>query len=262
MKIATFNVNSIRARKDLVIRWIDEKIELDVLCLQEIKCEEKNFPYKDFEKLGFECAVFGQKAYNGVAILSKLGFDDVKKGFGNEKFDKEKRFIQTKINGINIINVYAPRGEGEKHTFKLDFFNYLKNYVKSNFDLKKDDLIIVGDMNIARDDIDVWEPELLRGTLGFMNDEREVFEDFLNIGLIDSYRELHPKEHGFTWWDYRNRAFWRNEGMRIDYILTSPPLFKKIKSIDVDLWTRKRRKPIPSDHAPVVIKISTQPINS
>lgn len=254
MTIATFNVNSIRARKDLVIRWLTEKIDLDILCLQELKCEEKDFPYKDFEKLGFECAVFGQKAYNGVAILSKFGFDDIKKGFKNEKFDKEKRFIQAKINGINIINIYAPHGDldGEKHIFKLEFFKYLKNYIKENFDLEKDDLAVVGDMNVARNDIDVWEPELLRGTIGFMDDEREVFEDFLKPGLIDTYRKLHPKEHGFTWWDYKNAAFWRDEGMRIDYILTSPPLFKKIKSIDVDLWTRKRRKPTPSDHAPVV----------
>ena len=256
MKIATFNVNSIRARKDLIIKWLTEKIDLEILCLQEIKCEDKDFPYKDFEAIGYECVVFGQKAYNGVAILSKIGFDEVKKGFGDEKFDKEKRFIQAKIKDKNILNVYAPRGslEGERHIFKLEFFNFLKEYIQKNFDLEKDDLAVVGDMNIARENIDVWDSELLRGSIGFMDDEREKFEDFLKIGLIDLYRSVHPKKSGFTWWDYKNGAFWKNMGMRIDYILTSPTLFKKAKSIDIDLWTRKRRKPIPSDHAPLVAK--------
>lgn len=258
MKIATFNVNSIRARKDLIIRWLTEKIELDVLCIQELKCEEKDFPFKDFENIGYRCEVFGQKAYNGVAICSKLEFEEAKKGFGDDFWDKEKRFIQAKIAGVNILNVYAPHGdiEGERHIYKLNFFKYLKEYIDKNFDLKKDKVLVVGDMNVARSDIDVWEPELLRGTIGFMDDEREAFEDFLSVGLIDLYRKFHPDSHGFTWWDYRNAAVWRDEGMRIDYILSSPPIEKLCKSIDVDMWTRRRRSPTPSDHAPLVAEFN------
>ena len=254
MKIATFNVNSIRARKDLIIRWLNEKVEIDVLCFQELKCEELNFPFSDFEKLGFKCAVSGQKAYNGVAICSKFGFKDIQKGFVNKYWDKEKRFIRAKIEGIDILNVYAPHGdiEGKRHIYKLKFYKFLKEYVKKNFDIKKDKFAIVGDMNIARKEIDVYKPEQLVGTIGFMDDEREVFEEFLSIGLVDLYRKFHPNTQGFTWWDYRNAAVWRDEGMRIDYILTAPALAKKCKWIDVDMWTRRRRSPTPSDHAPLV----------
>jgi len=256
MKIATFNVNSIRARKDLIIKWLTQKIELDVLCLQELKCIDKEFPYEDFEKIGFKCEVFGQKAYNGVAICSKFDFENVQKGFNNEFWDQEKRFIRAKIKGIDILNIYAPHGdiEGERHLYKLNFFKFLKEYISKNFDLKNDQICVVGDMNVARDDIDVWDSELLRGTIGFMDDEREVFEDFLKVGLIDTFRKLHPKSHGFTWWDYRNAAIWRDLGMRIDYILTSTKLFEKLESVEVDLWTRRRRSPTPSDHAPVIAK--------
>ncbi|WP_281950625.1 exodeoxyribonuclease III [Nitrosophilus kaiyonis] len=258
MTIATFNVNSIRARKDLIIRWLTEKVDIDVLCFQEIKCEEKNFPFKDFNDIGYECEVYGQKAYNGVAICSKLGFENIQKGFNNEKFDQEKRFIRAKISGIDIMNVYAPHGdiEGPKHTYKLEFYKFLKDYIKNSFDLENDLFCVVGDMNIAREDIDVWEPEILRGTIGFMDDEREAFEDFLSIGLIDLYRKFHPESHGFTWWDYMSGAVWRDEGMRIDYILSSKQLSAKCESIDVDMWTRRRRKPTPSDHAPVVAKFN------
>ncbi len=254
MKIATFNVNSIRARKELVIRWLTEKIELDVLCLQELKCEDNNFPFEDFEKLGFMCEVYGQKAYNGVAICSKLGFENVQKGFGDDYWDREKRFIRAKIKGVDILNVYVPHGdiEGDRHAYKLEFYRHLKEYILNNFDINADKIALLGDMNVARDEIDVWEPELLRGTVGFMDDERKSFEELLSIGLVDLYRKFHPKKHGFTWWDYRNAAVWRDEGMRIDYILTSPALTLNSKNIEVDMWTRRRRKPTPSDHAPVV----------
>ena len=254
MKIATFNVNSINARKDLIIRWLTEKNPIDVLCFQEIKCEEQKFPLQDFQNIGYECAIFGQKAYNGVAICSKLGFEEIQKGFGDPFWDEQKRFLRAKIAGIDIINIYAPHGDlaGEKHTYKLQFFKYLKEYIGSRYDLSTDDLLLVGDLNVARDDIDVWAPDLLRGTVDFMDDEREAFEDFLSVGLHDLYRECHPEEHGFTWWDYMTAAVWRDEGMRIDYILASDPMKERCEEIYVDMWTRRRRSPKPSDHAPIV----------
>ncbi len=257
MKIATFNVNSIKARLELVKRWLTEKNPIDVLCLQEIKCTDENFPYDDFAALGYECAVFGQKAYNGVAICSKFGFEEVHKGFGDPMWDEQKRFIRARIQGIEICNVYAPHGDvdGERHIYKLNFFAHLANYISSNFDLSKDSVVVLGDMNVAREDIDVWDAELLRGTIGFMEDEREAFEKFLSIGLIDLFRACHPEEKQFTWWDYKGGAVWKDLGMRIDYILGSAPIKKRCEEIVVDMWTRRRRSPTPSDHAPVVMTL-------
>ena len=255
LTLATFNVNSIKARKELLIRWLTEKVNIDVLCLQELKCEEKNFPFEDFEKLGYQCAVNGQKTYNGVAICSKLPMKNIQKGLNSEKFDTQKRVIKADIKDITLYNIYAPHGgeEGsEKHLYKLEFFKFLKEYIKTNHDLENEKVCILGDLNVARDDIDVYDPELLRGVIDFMDDEREVFEDFLSIGLIDLFREKYPDKHGFTWWDYKTAAVFRDEGMRIDYILASPPLAEKLIDIKVDMWTRYRHKPTPSDHAPVV----------
>ncbi len=254
MKIATFNVNSINARLQLVKRWLMEKNPVDVLCMQEIKCEEERFPFKDFEELGYECAVFGQKAYNGVAICSKLGFEEVQKGFGDPFWDEQKRFLYAKIKGVDICNVYAPHGDldGEKHVYKLQFFKKLKEWIQERFDLASHKVAVVGDLNVARDEIDVWEPELLAGTIGFMDDEREALKDLLSIGLVDLFRQCHPDMRQFTWWDYKNAAVWRDEGMRIDYILASEPLRKVCKEVYVDMWPRRRRSPTPSDHAPVV----------
>ena len=254
MKVATFNVNSINARIDLIRRWLEEKNPVDVLCMQEIKCEEHKFPFGVFEELGYRCAVYGQKGYNGVAICSKLGFEEVQKGFGDPFWDEQKRFIKARIKGVDICNVYAPHGDldGPKHSYKLTFFDYLRQYIQERYDLARDLMLLVGDLNLAREDKDVWAPELLRGSVDFMDDEREAFEKLISIGLHDLFRECHPNEHGFTWWDYMTAAIWRDEGMRIDYILASDPMKERCKEIVVDLWTRRRRSPKPSDHAPVV----------
>ncbi len=260
MKIATFNVNSINARLALIRRWLSEKNPIDVLCMQEIKCEEQKFPFADFQELGYTCAVFGQKAYNGVAICSKYPFEEVHKGFGDSFWDEQKRFMHVKVQGITICNVYAPHGDidGEKHTYKLEFFKFLRTYLQKNFDLHSEPIAVVGDMNVARSEIDVWDAQLLRGTIGFMDDERKSFEELLEIGLIDLFRDCHKESKQFTWWDYKNGAIWRDLGMRIDYILTSLPLRKRCEAIEVDMWPRKRRSPTPSDHAPLVARFTDQ----
>jgi len=261
LTLATFNVNSIKARKDLIIRWLEEKVKIDVLCFQEIKCEERNFPFEEFEKLGYECAVFGQKAYNGVAICSKYPMSDIQKGFGDERFDLQKRMIKAKIKDIIVYNVYAPHGgeEGsEKHRYKLEFFEYLREFIKQKHDLENEKISIVGDLNVAREDIDVYDPVFFQGKTDFMDDEREIFEKFLDIGLIDLFRYAHPLKRGFTWWDYRTAGVFRDEGMRIDYILASSSLSEQLKDIKVDMWTRKRRKPTPSDHAPLIADFLTK----
>ena len=255
MKVCTFNVNSIRARKDLIIKWLEHRNnDIDILCFQEIKVEDKDFPYKDFEDLGFYCYVYGQKGYNGVAILSKKELTNVQKGFGDEYLDQQKRVISGEFEDINIINVYAPHGDlrgGDKYYYKLDWYDKFISFLKQNYN-PKDKIIIVGDFNIAREDIDVYDPELLKDSIGTMPEEREKLQELLDWGLVDTFRFLYPGKQQFTWWDYIGGAIWRDEGMRIDYIFCTTPLLPHLKDVEVDLWTRRRRTPKPSDHAPVI----------
>ncbi|MDQ7082915.1 MAG: exodeoxyribonuclease III [Aquificota bacterium] len=196
MKIATYNVNSIRARKDLVLSWL-EREPVDVLCLQELKQEEKNFPYEDFERLGYRCEVFAQKTYNGVCICTRLPMENVRKGFGDEYFDQQKRIISAVIEGITVINVYAPHGDvrgTEKFYYKLEFYERLLSYLKENYS-PEEPICMVGDFNVAREDIDVYDPEMLRGYHRQpMKEEREAFERILSWGFIDSLQIPLPRQ--------------------------------------------------------------------
>ncbi len=258
MKVATYNVNSIKARKDLLFQWL-ERQPVDVLCLQELKQEEKNFPFEEFRARGYECEVFSQKAYNGVCICSKLPIEEVRKGFGDEYFDRQKRIITGRIEGIWFVNVYAPHGDlrgTEKFYYKLEFYERLLQFLKENFS-PNDPVCMVGDFNVAREDIDVFDPELLKDTIGTMKEEREAFERIIEWGFIDAFRYLYPDKVQFTWWDYIGGMIWKDKGMRIDYILITEPLKDKLRDVFVDLWPRKRRKPKPSDHAPVIGVLET-----
>ncbi|WP_029521262.1 exodeoxyribonuclease III [Persephonella sp. IF05-L8] len=255
MKVCTFNVNSIRTRKDLIIRWLTEKEkDIDILCFQEIKVEDDKFPYKDFEQLGYKAVVYGQKGYNGVATLSRKDFVEVKKGLRDEYFDQQKRILSTKIGDIWVINVYAPHGDlrgGDKYYYKLDWYKRFRQFLDENFS-PEDKIIALGDFNIAIEDIDVYDPELLADSIGTMPEEREAFKNILDFGFVDTFRYLYPDKQQFTWWDYIGGAIWKNEGMRIDYILATKPLIPHLKDVYVDLWPRRRRTPKPSDHAPVI----------
>jgi len=258
MKICTWNVNSIKARKVLVLEWLKhQNNDIEVLCFQEIKTVEKDFPFEDFEKLGFTCHVSGQKSYNGVAICTRIPATLVNKGFGDKDYDEQKRIIQVKTNETNLINIYAPHG-GERGTEKFDYkqnwYRRLIAFLKDNYS-PQDPVLILGDFNVAHRDIDVYSPEELVDSIGTLTEERAVFEELLNWGLIDIYRHFYPERKQFTWWDYIGGAIWKDEGMRIDYILGTEPLLEKIKRIEVDLWPRKRKKPTPSDHTPLIIEL-------
>ena len=253
MKVATYNVNSIRARKELLFQWL-ERQPVDILCLQELKQEEKNFPFEEFSGLGYGCEVFSQKAYNGVCVCSKFPMEEVRKGFGDEFFDQQKRIITVRIEGIWFINVYAPHGDlrgTEKFYYKLEFYDRLLQFLKENFS-PQEPICMVGDFNVAREDMDVFDPELLRDTIGTMREEREALERIIGWGFTDAFRYLYPDRVQFTWWDYIGGMIWKDKGMRIDYIFITEPLKGKLRDVFVDLWPRKRRKPKPSDHAPVV----------
>ncbi len=258
MKICSYNVNSIKARKDLVLQWLDHRAhDIDVLCLQELKTEDAGFPAEDFEKLGFECHLFGQKAYNGVAILTKIGPKKLLKGYNDEVWDSQKRLIRAKIQGIHVLNVYAPHGDiqgTEKFEYKQRWYENFRGFLTANF-AAKDPLLVVGDFNVAHRDIDVYSPEVLADSIGTMPEERGAFDRLLDWGLVDAFRRLYPEKRQFTWWDYIGGAIWKDQGMRIDYALATGALMKKIKSVELDLWPRKRQKPTPSDHAPLIVDI-------
>jgi exodeoxyribonuclease-3 len=255
LKICTFNVNSIRSRKKLIINWLEHRNkDIDVLCFQELKVIEEDFPYEDFEKSGYKCEVFGQKAYNGVAICSKVPLENQKRGFGDERWDEQKRLVSARVGEINIINVYAPHGDlrgTDKFHYKLDWYEKFLSHLKENYS-PDEKIVIVGDFNVAVEDRDVYDVEVLRDVIGTMEEERKAFKELLSWGLVDAFRALYPEKQQFTWWDYIGGAIWKDEGMRIDYILCTKPQVDKLKDVEVDLWPRRRRTPTPSDHTSLI----------
>ena len=180
--------------------------------------------------------------------------DEVRKGFGDPIFDEQKRVISAKIEGVWFINVYAPHGDvrgTDKFYYKLEFYDRLIRFLEENFS-PEEPLCLLGDLNVARDDADVFDPNLLQDTVGTMREEREALERLLGWGFIDAFRYLYPDKTQFTWWDYIGGMVWKNMGMRIDYILITKALKDSLVDVYVDMRLRKRRKPKPSDHAPLV----------
>jgi exodeoxyribonuclease-3 len=254
MKICTWNVNSVKARINNVISFLKNE-EIDIALLQETKCIEENFPNMEFEDLGYNIAVLGQKSYNGVAILSKYPIDEVTKHIPN--FDDEQaRYIEALISlddkAIRVASVYVPNGNqigSEKFEYKMNFFDALKTHLMdlSEYD---EELIIGGDFNVALNDIDVYDPASLDGTVCYHKDERAKMRAITNNGYIDSYRALNQDKQEYTWWDYRSGAWQYNKGMRIDYMLLNPLCFDKLENVYIATDTRGEKKA--SDHAPVI----------
>ena len=258
IRVCTFNLNSIRARKDLITAWLNYRNnDLDVLCFQETKVVDRDFPYDSFERLGYHCEVYGQKSYNGVAICSRFPLKNVMKGFDDDYWDDQKRIICAKVEGIDLINAYAPHGDlrgTDKYHQKLKWYSKLLSFLKESYS-SEEKLMVMGDFNVAREDLDVYDPEATKDGIGTMAEERDALQRILDWGLIDSFRYVHPEKQQFTWWDYIGGAIWKNEGMRLDYVLCTRPLLERIHRVEVDLWARTRRKPKPSDHAPVIIEL-------
>lgn len=258
MKICSFNVNSIRARKDLILEWLAHRNnDIDVLCLQELKTIDEGFPAEDFENLGYKCLVYGQKAYNGVAVCTKITPDAALKGFGEENLDEQKRLISVKIEDLHILNIYAPRGglpTEDKFKYKQQWYKSLMELLDARFK-PEEALVLLGDFNVAFKDIDVYSPTEVEGAIGVLPEERAAFQRLLNWRLTDGFRHLYPDKIQFTWWDYIGGAIWKDQGLRLDYILLTENLLKRLKNIEVDLWPRKRSKPTPSDHAPLIAEL-------
>ncbi len=252
MKVATWNVNSVRVRLPLVLSWLQESA-VNCLGMQEIKVEEEFYPYSAFKEAGYHCSVHGQKAYNGVAVCSEETPQKVIKGWPDGE-DDERRVITAFFKDFTVVNVYVPRGGErgtERHAYKIYFLTKLKVFLTENFS-PSDPLIVLGDFNVARSELDVYDPTIWKGRPGFMDDEREALEELLSFGLYDLFREKNPDVQKFTWFDIETGAFSKHRGLRIDYIFVTEPLLKACVECDVDYEARKRKgNLLPSDHAPV-----------
>lgn len=253
MLIASWNVNSIRARADTVLAWL-ERTGCDVLCMQETKVVDDEFPRDEFARLGYSVAIAGQPTYNGVAIASRLPLSDVRVGFVGEPEDSEKRMLSARVAGLRVLCVYVPNGknvDSQAFRYKLAWLERLR--MNLNQYVSENELLLAGDFNIAREDRDVFDPDKMRGQLHFHPDEHRALNHVLEYGLCDSLRLFDQAPGRYTWWDYRAGAFRRDRGLRIDYIFVSKAL--AARCIDATIDREERARPKPSDHAPLIVKI-------
>ncbi len=251
MKIATWNVNSINVRLEQLLSWL-ATTETDVVCLQETKCVDENFPLEAIQMAGYHAAFMGQKSYNGVAILSKHEITDVDRNFPNDAEDAPKRMIAGTINGVRIVNTYIPNGTElwtDKFTFKLDWLQRLRKYFDETCDVDGN-VLLCGDFNVAPEELDVWNVKAWQGKLHFSKPERAAIHHVKQWGFVDIFRQINGDLQEFSWWNYREGAFPRNHGLRIDHIWTSKNLAEKCVGCWIDKTPRGWERP--SDHTPVV----------
>ena len=249
MKIASWNVNSLKVRLPHLIAWLEEQ-QPDVLCLQELKLEDHNFPVAEIAAAGYQTAFSGQKTYNGVALLSRHPIEQV--CLGNPHFpDEQKRLIAGTVNGTRIICAYMPNGQAvasDKYEYKLRWLDGLIAWVGDELGTH-DQLALCGDYNIAPDDRDVHDPKSWAGQILCSEPERNAFQRLIGLGMADSFRLFEQAEKTFSWWDYRMLGFQKNKGLRIDHILLSNTLASRCTAAGIDRAPRKLERP--SDHAPV-----------
>ena len=259
MKIATWNVNSLKVRLPQVVDWLSAN-QPDVLCLQETKLQDKDFPLAEINDCGYQALFSGQKTYNGVAILSKQVATEVSiglPGFPDEYpvGHEQKRVLSATIDGVRVVCVYIPNGqsvESDKYHYKLAWLEALTNWLKLELQ-RFPKMVLLGDFNIAPDDRDVYDPKAWEGQVLCSAPEREAFERLLALGLTDSFRLFERAEKTYSWWDYRMNAFRRNLGMRIDHILLSQALVPHCTASVIDKEPRRHERP--SDHAPALVTI-------
>jgi exodeoxyribonuclease-3 len=266
MRIATWNVNSVRTRLDQVVAWL-EQTQPDVLCLQETKVADALFPHAAFEALGYATAISGQKAYNGVAILSRLPLEDVRIGFEAllpddpeaQQLSEQKRVISALIDGVRVLNLYVPNGSAlnsEKYPYKLAWLGCLRRYLAAQ-DQQGDPLCMVGDFNIGPDARDLPDPERQNGGIMASEPERRALAEALADRLSDVFRVFEPESGHWSWWDYRSGAWDRDQGWRIDHIYLCDQLLSCATGCVIDRGPRGNVQP--SDHAPVVVNLTWPP---
>ncbi len=257
MRIATWNVNSLKARLPRVEEWIGYA-EPDVLCLQETKLADESFPALTFSALGYESVHHGHNQWNGVAILSRVGIQDPQSGFGegvDDPYAADARMLAATCGGIRVTSVYVPNGRevpSEFYDRKLAWFDRLAEWLEAGF-TPADPLVVMGDFNVAPDDRDVWSMKAFAGATHVTEPERAAIRRLERWGLVDTFRRVYDQERLFSYWDYRGGDFHQGRGMRIDLVLATPPVADRVSWALVDRNARKGKQP--SDHAPVVVDL-------
>ncbi|MFL2888325.1 MAG: exodeoxyribonuclease III [Pelagibacterales bacterium MED-G40] len=258
MKISSWNVNSVRARIENIIKYLKDSSP-DVLMIQEIKTEDKNFPYEVIKDSGYESYVFGQKSYNGVAFLSKKKIDKINKNSFKDKYNQSRIIeanIENKSKEIKLINIYVPNGNPintEKYEYKKIWLNTFIKEIKNKL-MKNKNIIIGGDFNVIPEEIDVYNYKKYENDALFKLEIRKKFRELINLGFQDIYRFLNKEKTDYTFWDYMAGSWQKNYGMRIDHFLVSNSLLSQIKTVNINKKPRGKVKP--SDHTPIEIEIS------
>lgn len=256
IKIATWNVNSVKARLANVTGWIAET-KPDIVLLQEIKCETHAFPLAAFEELGYGAAVVGQKSYNGVALLARAPIEDVVDRLPGDEGDPQARYVEATVSGLRVASLYLPNGNPvgtEKYPYKLAWMNRLRAHARTLLD-REIPFVLGGDYNVIPAPEDVYDPAGWTEDALFRKETRASFRSLVNLGLTEAFRALHPDEaHAYTFWDYQAGAWPRDNGLRIDHFLLSPQAADRLVACTIDRGPRGREKA--SDHTPVVLELA------
>ena len=250
MRIASWNVNSVRARRERLFNWLAAQ-RPDIVCLQELKTTDTDFPFDDLRAAGYHAVIHGQKTYNGVAILSRAPAADVERGFGDGD-DAQSRLIAARIAGVRVVSVYVPNGQevgSEKWAYKLAWLGRLRSWLDRRC-APAEPLVVCGDFNVAPEARDVHDPAAWEPTVLFHPEARRALEHVRAWGLTDTFRIHHQEAGSYSWWDYRMLAFPKGHGLRIDQILASEPMARRCTAASIDRQERKGQ--LPSDHAPVL----------
>jgi exodeoxyribonuclease-3 len=262
MRIATWNVNSVKQRLDLLQAWLTER-QPDIVCLQETKCMDEAFPRDAIEALGYNVAVHGQKTFNGVAILSKLPFEEVTPGLPGDDGDDHARFLEAVVSSgrgvVRVASIYLPNGnppEGEKYTYKIGWMDRLIRYARERLALEEP-LVLAGDYNVIPTELDARNPAVWATDALFLPRTRERFRTLRALGLTDAVRASSDAGGLYTFWDYQAGAWQKNNGIRIDHILLSPQAADQLVKVGIDRHVRGWEKP--SDHVPVVVELALEP---
>jgi len=256
LTVATWNINSIRARLDRLVAWLERRSP-DVVCLQETKVEEEKFPSLELEGVGYRAAIYGQKSYNGVAILSRTDPVEVDRGLGDGVDDDEARLVAATVSGVRVVSAYVPLGTAvgtDRWMYKLEWFARLRDYLDARH-APTERVLVCGDLNVAPEDRDVARPDEWAASVLCHETARDAFRRLTTWGLVDTMRIRDEGPGPFSWWDYRMLAFPKGNGLRLDHILATPPMAERLREAYVDRDERKGKKP--SDHAPVMAVFDT-----